>query len=132
MTKQYIVEKGCTLPLCCIDNDVYFDYLTGQVIDNENVLIFIKDGLERKALEIKKLDLVIYEIKEYINIALKEMKACRQEDSYYDWDIVAYKYVINGYSNYLSENKQPLNNNKRQYIIDKLMKGEYVQVKIWE
>lgn len=118
MTKQYLVENGCSLPLCYVDNDVYIDYLSGQVIDNKNVLNFIKEGLERKSMKIKDIDLVIYQIVTSGNIN--------------DRRFVAYNYVINGCSNYLSENKQPLTNDKRQYIVDKLMKGEYEQVIIWE
>lgn len=131
MTKQYIVEKGCSLPLCCIDNGVYIDYLSGQVIDNKNTLNFIKEGLERKSMKIKDIDFVIYEISyekegdlKFVGVHKLVLNTIHT--------VVAYNYVINGCSNYLSEDKQPLTNDKRQYIVDKLMKGEYEQVIIWE
>lgn len=131
MTKRYIVEKGCSLPLCCVDNDVYFDYMTGQVIDNTNTLNFIKEGLKRKSMKVKDIDLVIYEISYERDGNVKYVGSHKLVlDTIHT--VVAYNYVINGCSNYLSENKQPLTNDKRQYIIDKLMKGEYEQVMIWE
>lgn len=130
MTKQYIIEIGCSFPLCCVDNDVYFDYMTGQVVDNPSTLNFIKEGLKRKLMKTEDIDLVIYEIREYTLPTIEELLENNIVKGHIN--IVAYNYVINGCSNYLDENKQPLTNDKRQYIIDKLMKGEFEQVKIWE
>ncbi|MBS7020384.1 MAG: hypothetical protein KH135_00725 [Firmicutes bacterium] len=131
MTKQYIVEKSCTLPLCCVDNDVYFDYMTGQIIDNPNTLNFIEEGLKRKSMKIEDIDLVIYEMAYEKEGNIKYVGGHKLVlDTIHT--IVAYNYVINGCSNYLDESKHLLTNDRRQYIIDKLMKGEYEQVKIWE
>lgn len=135
MTKKYIVENGCSLPLCCVDNGVYFDYMTGLVIDNPNTINFIKEGLKRKSMKVEDIDLVIYKIiKNEYEWGFRDdpLRGKTMEPFKIDESIIAYNYVINGCSNYLDENKQPLTNDKRQYIIDKLMKGEYEQVIIWE
>lgn len=115
---KYVVEKGLTMPLCCIDNDIFFDYLSGQVITNENTLNFIKNGIKNKTMEIKVIDLIIYQIVTSTkNIA--------------DRCLIGYNYQINGISNYLDINRQPIENSKRQHIIDKLMSGQYKQEIIW-
>lgn len=129
---KYIVEKNNTMPLCAVIDNIYFNYLDGQVIDNKNALKFIENGLKSKSLKIVDMDLVIYEIKEYENIEVATYGYSRNFNSdAYDWLVRAYDYQINGCSNYLDINKQPLNKSSRQYIIDKLMNGEYIQEKIW-
>ena len=116
--KKYIFENGISMPLCCIEDNIYFDYLTGQVITNENILKFIEKGLANKSLKIKEIDFVVYSIERYIMPT-------------YDKQFLAYNYLINGCSNFLDYKKQPLDEQKRQYIVDGLINGEFKQEIIW-
>lgn len=102
------------MPLCCIENDNFSDYLTGETIRNKNTLEFIKMGLKRKKIEIKFVELQIFTIKEYILPT-------------YDKKIIAYNYCINGCNNYLDTNKQPLDRRQEKYIVDGLMNGKFIQ-----
>lgn len=115
---EYVFENGIAMPLCAVIDDIYFDYLSGQVIENEDVLSFIKNGIKNKSLNIKKINLIIYVIEEYILPT-------------YDRRFIAYNYQINGSSNYLNIKKQPVDDITRQHIIDKLMNNEYIQEIIW-
>lgn len=114
MTK-YIFEKDSSMPLCAFKDKLYFNYLNGEVITNKHTLNFIEEGLKRKSMEIREIDLVIYEI----------------SGIYIGSGFVGYNYVINGCSNYLSENKQPLTHEERRYVVDNLMEGSYMQELIW-
>lgn len=117
--KKYIFEKGVLMPLCCIEDDIYFNYLTGEVITNENTLNFLKNGLKKRILQIKEIDLKIYTIEEYILPT-------------YDRALVAYNYRINGVDNYLNVNKIPLDKEQNRFVIKKIMNKEYIQEVIWE
>lgn len=111
---DYVVEKGIRMPLCCVKDGVYFNYLDGQVIEDENVLNFIKEGLKRKSMKIMELDFAIYRITSPHN----ELS-------------IIYNYQLNGTSNYLDGHKQPLPDDQRRYIINELMMGKLIQEKIW-
>lgn len=111
---KYVFEKGISMPLCAVQNDTYFDYLTGQVIENKNVIKFISRGLKNKSMKIDEYDLKIYKI---IDLDLEKT--------------IAYNYQINGVANYLDMNKNPFNKKIRQFVIDKLLTREYIQELIW-
>lgn len=111
---KYVFEKGISMPLCAVKDNIYFDYLTGQAITNKNALDFIKRGLKNKSMKLQDYDLKIYRI------------ADTENDT-----TIAYNYEINGVSNYLETNKVPFNSQVRQFIIDKLLTGEYKQELIW-
>lgn len=111
---KYVFEKGISMPLCAVQNGAYFDYLTGQVVDNKNVLDFINKGLKNKSMKIQEYDLKIYKI-----VDVESNK------------LVAYNYEINGVANYLETNKNPFNKKIRQFIVNKLFTGEYKQELIW-
>lgn len=114
--KEYVFEKGLSLPLCAVIDDNYVDYLTGQIIDNQNVLNFIKKGLKQKKLLIKEIKFVIYKV---VNVVKKN-------------DLVGYNYCINGCFNYLDKNRCLLLSTYQQIIRNKLMNGEFKQVLLWE
>lgn len=111
---KYVFEKGISMPLCAVDNDIYFNYITGQVIDNKSTIKFITRGLKNKSMKIDEYDFKIYKI---VDVNLNKT--------------VAYNYEINGASNYLETNKNPLNRKIRQFVIDKLLSGEYIEELIW-
>lgn len=113
---MYVLEKGVDMPLCAVINDVYFNFFDGRVINNVEIIKFIMNGLKTKKMEIRKLDLKIYVIQEYIMPT-------------YDRAFIAYNYCINGMSNYLSYYKQPIKD--VHFIKNKLMNGEYFQKLIW-
>lgn len=115
---MYVFEKGVSMPLCAVINDVYFNYFDGSVIDNINIIRFIMNGLKNKSMEIQKSDLKIYEICEYI---------LPTHDKVY----LGYNYCLNGASNYLDCGKQPFQSNVVNLIKKKLMDGEYFQELIW-
>lgn len=47
--------------------------------------------------------------------------------------LVAYNYLLNGVSNYLTYKKIPINGSMaRQYINDNLISGKYVQRLVWK
>ena len=111
---KYVFENGITMPLCAVKNGIYFNYLTGQAIDNKNVLNFINKGLENKSMKIKSFDLKIYKV-----VDIETNKT------------IGYNYEINGIANYLETNKNPFNSKIRSFIIEKLLTGEYIQELIW-
>lgn len=113
---MYVFEKGVSMPLCAVINDVYFNYFDGSVIDNAEKKEFIINGLANKKMKIRKVDLKIYVIQEYIMPT-------------YDRAFRAYNCCINGMSNYLTYYKQPIKN--VQFIKNKLMNGEYFQELLW-
>lgn len=117
--KEYIFEKGCGLPLCYMKHNQCFDYITGQAIINKDVLKFIEKGIKARAMELKKIEFVVIQI-------LTKAKELNKKQ------LIGYIYCIDGLYNYLDINRQPLNNSKRQYVINKLMAGEYIQEVIWE
>lgn len=114
---KYLIEKGIIMPLCAVQDDLYFDYLTGQVITNENTLKFIENGIKNKTIEIKEISLNIYKIGYIFGCN----KLCT----------VAYNYIINGCSNYLGLDKRVLYKDERNLIINKLMNGTYIEELIW-
>lgn len=111
---RYVFEKGVSMPLCAEKNGIYFNYLNGQVIDNINVLDFIKKGLKNKSMSIVESAFKIYKV---IDKGLGI--------------IVAYNYILNGISNYVNEEKILFDNSKRQIIINNLMNGKYKQELVW-
>ena len=117
--KQYILENDVQMPLCAVINDNYIDYLTGQVIDNENTLNFIQRGLERKTLLLKKLNFTIYQV-----VTVSENTRDRK--------LIGYNYVINGCTNYLDKNKKTVSNSDRQHIVNNILENKYKMEVIWE
>lgn len=125
MTK-YIVENGCSFPLCALIDDNYVNYLTGEVITNQSIISFIKNGLKWKSMKVVEMELIIYEIS-----GMKWVRGSSGEHHGLVYTPVAYNYQINGCSNYLNDNKQPLSSSERQFVVNKLMLKEYKQEIIW-
>lgn len=125
--KNYVFEKNVLMPLCCVEDDIYFDYLIGEVITNEKVLNFIKNGLKNKTMEIKSINLMIYEIlgnEGLLGFCLNTNQSNKEM-------CVGYNYCLNGISNFLDINKQPLNKAERQFFVEKIVNGSYKQNLIW-
>lgn len=110
---KYIVERDYQLPLCAVVDDGYMDFNYNPVIE-KNAIKFINDGLKRHYLKTKILDFSIYGIRE----KSKPLYQC-------------YIYHLNGHSNYFDRDKRLLSNNERQYIIDHLISGDYVEEVVW-
>ncbi len=115
---KYLVEKGLQIPLCAVKENKYINVLTKSEIFNKNTLNFIENGLENKKIEIKEMSFNIYEIGYFKNKNI--------------FVTVAYKYMINGLSNYLDTDKQILRDNDRQFIFKKIISGDYIERLIWD
>ena len=103
------------MPICAIKNDKYIDFLNNKELDLDK-LLFVKELIKNKKVEIRDIDLKIYIVMEYIMPT-------------YDRTFIAYNFCINGISNYLSYYKQPI---KNDYLIKKkILNKEYFQKNIW-
>lgn len=116
LKNKYLFEKNISMPLCAVKDNLYFNFLDGQVIDNENVISFIKESIKRKSIVVKETDLVIYKV-----ISIDNKKT----------NIIAYNYLFNGCSNYIDKQKQLISYEERQYVINNIMNGTYKQEIIW-
>lgn len=113
--KKYVFEKEIVLPLCGIEEDVFFKYFTGEIITDDE---FIRNGLKKKTLYIKEVELNIYVIFKYIMPT-------------YDREFMGYIVEINGCSNFLNINKQPLNDIERNAVVKGLSSGKYNKELVW-
>ena len=111
------------MPLCAVVGNLYFDYLTGKQIKQESVLEFIKNGLERKSMQIVELDLNVCKITGE-GVYLYDSTQTRPFT-------IGYIFYVNGYANYLDRRKQPFSRFYRQEIIDRLMSGKFKEELIW-
>ena len=111
---KYVFEKGSIMPLCGYDeNNNFYKFETGEIIENSNVIEFIKQGISKKTMNIKETEIYIYKI----------------IDS--NHKLHAYNYQINRTMNFLNEDKQLLSKYERTYIINNLMNGNFKQELIW-
>ena len=109
---KYIFEKGCGMPLCGYDDQNYFKFEDGEIIESKSVIEFIKNGLKRKTMSIKEVELEIY-------------KLTKSNST------VGYIYVIDQAPNYLNIFKQPLTRTERMNVINKVMQGQYKKELRW-
>lgn len=110
---NYIFEKGIGIPLCGISDGVFYKFENGEVINNEFFSKFIRNGLNKKTMHIKKVKLIIYKI-------INNNK-----------QLIGYIYEIDDVSNYLDVFKQPLTKSERVYVINRLMNGYYQRELLW-
>lgn len=114
---KYVFEKDISMPVCAIKNDIYFNFLSGEVLKTEQER-FIKQKIINKTAKILECDLKIYRVID------KETNKT-----------ISFNYQINGTPNYLETGigtyKYPFNERIRQFIKDKLKTGEYIQELMW-
>lgn len=115
---KYVIEKGVQIPLCAIVDNNYVDYMTGCIISKETTIQFINKGLMKKTMNIKNIDLAIYEI-----------LGCFSSDGVIE--TIGYNYKLNGISNYFDKQMRIYSSYDRQKIIDGLLNGKYKQELIW-
>jgi hypothetical protein len=115
---KYVVEKGVQIPLCAIVDNNYVDYMTGCIISKKTIIQFINKGLMKKTMNIKNIDLAIYEI-----------LGCFSSDGVIE--TIGYNYKLNGISNYFDKQMRIYPSYDRQKIIDGLLNGKYKQELIW-
>ena len=111
---KYVFEKGISLPVCAVLNDIYFNPLSGDVLSVEQEH-FVKQKLIDKKMKIQDCNIKIYRVIDIENDRL-----------------IAYNYQINGISNFLQLGfETPFNENIKQFIKDKINSGEYIQKIRW-
>ena len=114
---KYVFEKGITMPVCAIQDDIYFNFLTGQVLNHEQEYL-VKQKIINKTMKIEECDLKIYKVID------KETN-----------QTISFNYQMNETPNYLETGigtyKYPFNERIRQFIKDKLKTGEYIQELMW-
>lgn len=113
-----VFEKDYTMPLCAKDGEIYYNLFNGEVIDDKNKICFINNGIKKKQLIIKEVDISVYVVYRYIMPT-------------YDRCFEFYNFKINGISNFLTINKQPVDEYQRQHIAREFTKGNLFQEKIW-
>lgn len=120
---KYVFEKDINMPLCAKIGELYFDCLTGKMIENPDVLNFIKRGLVDKRMEELSIDLKIYKI-----TCIKHMLGHEEVTRV---ATIGYIFSMNGYSSYVDKMKQPFSYYDRRTIVENLMKGRFTQELIW-
>ena len=112
----YVFEKGSAMALCGIIDGVYFDYITGKMIDNPTIISYINKGIKKKSMNLITADLKFYEVIDRNDEIFK---------------VVAFNYCLNGSNNFLNENMQPFKKDYVEFIKSKLITNEYCQVLKW-
>ena len=109
---KYIFEKNHKIPLCGVSDECFYKFEDGLIIDNPDVIDFIKNGLDKKTLKIKDTSLLIYELKNKNSL-------------------IGFNYVIDGVNNYLDTYKQPLMKKEKEILINKLLSNELKEELMW-
>lgn len=112
----YVFEKGSAMALCGVKDDTYFNYKTGEMIDNPKIVSYISKGIKNKSLSLIEADLKFCEIIDPKDEIFK---------------VVGFNYLLNNSINLLNENMQPFQKEYAEFIKSKLSNGEYIQKIIW-
>lgn len=106
------------MPLCAIKNNAYINFLTGEVITDDNILQFIHKNINNGNIKIEILVLNIYEIG-YIDENKK-------------FSLISYNCEINGHSNYLTPELKLISEEKRRILFNRIIKGKYLIKLKWK
>lgn len=111
---KYVFEKGISMPICAVKDDIYFNPLSGKILEIEQEH-FVKQKVINKTAKVSECDIKIYRV-----IDIENHKT------------IAFNYKINGTSNFLQTRLElPFNEHIKQFIKDKLRTGEYIQELMW-
>lgn len=104
MIRKCILENDDVL-LCYVENGNY------KTFDNDIIIGSLKDIIDKnisnKLLKFKNVDIEIYKIID-------------KQDN-----LIGYNYIINGYSNFFSPNKNLMKKSEKKKVVDNLLNHTY-------
>lgn len=111
---KYVFEKGISMPVCAFKDGIYFNPLSGEILDNDKERL-VKQKIINKTMKIQDCNIEIYRV-----IDIENHKT------------IAFNCNINGTSNFLQTRLElPFNEYIKQFIKDKIKSGEYIQELMW-